>query len=45
VAAAFCVEKYPPRAKVERRGGRAEFAERSWCEYDIRLPDLCTRDL
>jgi hypothetical protein len=45
VAAAFCVEKYPPGEKVVRRGGRAEFAERSWCEHDIRLPDVSARDL
>lgn len=45
VAAAFCIEKYGPREKVERWGGRAEFAERHWCEYDIRLPDLSMKGI
>jgi SAM-dependent methyltransferase len=45
VSAAFCIEKYPPEEKVERWGGRGEFAERSWCEHDLRLPDLPAQDL
>jgi len=45
VAAAFCIEKYAPGEKVERRGGRAEFAERRWCEYDIQLPGFSLADI
>ena len=45
VAGALCIEKHEPRAKVKRWGGRAEFAERSWCEHDIDLPDLSAKDL
>lgn len=45
VASAFCIEKYPPGERVERWGGRAEFAEHRWCEYDIQLPDLLMDDI
>ncbi len=45
VAAAFCIEKYPPGAKLERWGGRAEFAEQRWCAHDIQLPDLTADDI
>ncbi len=45
VAGAFCIEKYAPGEKVERWGGRAEFAERRWCEYDIQLPGFSMADI
>lgn len=45
VSAAFCIDKYPPGVKVVRWGGRAEFADRSWCEHDLQLPDLPVEDL
>jgi hypothetical protein len=45
VAGAFCVEKHPPGAKVERWGGRAEFADARGCEHDLDLPDLRVKDL
>jgi hypothetical protein len=45
VAAAFCIEKYAPGQKVDRWGGRAEFAERRWCEYDIQLPDFSMTEI
>lgn len=45
VAAAFCIEKYAPGERVARWGGRAEFAERTWCEHELRLPDFSADDL